>query len=69
MVKVISNTEIICDEMTGAENRCEFFSLLANSQQCGNCPLVKLSRKFFDFRFSNDIEQMQIILADFVDFL
>ena len=69
MVKVINNTEIICDEMTGAENRCEFFSLLANSQHCGSCPLVKLSRKFLEYRFGNDIEKMQIILADFVDFL
>lgn len=69
MVKVISNTEIICDEMTGVENRCEFFSLMANSQQCGNCPLMELGRKFVKTRFNDTIEGLNILVADFMDFI
>ena len=57
MVKVISNTEIICDEMTGSENRCEFFSLLANSQQCGSCPLVNLSEEYLQTPFYESLRE------------
>ena len=55
--------------MTGVENRCEFFSLMANSQQCGNCPLMELGRKFVKTRFNDTIEGYNILVVDFMDFI
>lgn len=51
MVNVISNAEIYCDEIGGRMCRCDFFSLLANSQHCGSCPLCSLGEEFYNITF------------------
>lgn len=58
MVCIDSNKEVYCDELGGHMSKCEFMSLLANSQVCGNCPLMKASEEVIDVLFEGAISDM-----------
>lgn len=53
MVYLDSIKEVYCDDVSGHKTRCEFVSLLANSQVCGNCPLMQTSEKVISILFDS----------------
>ena len=55
MVIINSNKEVFCDELTPDMHKCEFFSLLANSGVCGNCPLYLASEDILKVLFQGAI--------------
>lgn len=58
MVYLDSIKEVYCDDVSGHKTKCEFVSLLANSQVCGNCPLMQTSEKVIEVLFEGAISDM-----------
>lgn len=58
MVYLNSSKEVYCDDLSGHKSKCEFMSLLANSQVCGNCPLMQTSEEVIEVLFHGAISAM-----------
>ena len=58
MVSINSHKEVFCDELTPDMHKCEFFSLLANSGVCGDCPLYKASEEVIEILFDCGVNDL-----------